>query len=53
MKTTVLEASEVNYVSVMNCTERSGVVSGYPPSPETLGVLEPVGDLSTSLLYIR
>lgn len=27
--------------------------SGYPPSPETLGVLEPVGDFSTSLLYIR
>lgn len=28
-------------------------VSGYPPSPETLGVLELVGDFSTSLLYIR
>lgn len=31
----------------------SHFVSGYPPSPETLGVLEPVGDFSTSLLYIK
>lgn len=31
----------------------SRFVSGYPPSPETLGVLEPVGDFSTSLLYIK
>ena len=27
--------------------------SWYPPSPETLGVLEPVGDFITSLLYIK